>query len=99
MCPACLSATNAAVFSLFYSLLLSLSSVLNAVDLRKNRQLILIAISQYAAIVNACPNPILLLRFNALRNQLLVYFYLLGSASHMCDNITSFSYTIASNCC
>jgi hypothetical protein len=87
------------VFSSFYSSLSSPSSVLNAVDPRKNRRLILIAISRYAAIVNACPNPILLSRFNASRNQSLVYFRPLGSASHMCDDITSFSYTVASNRC
>jgi hypothetical protein len=59
----------------------------------------LIAILWYAAIVNSNPNLILLLRFNASLNQSLVYLCLLRSASHMCDDITSFSYTIASNCC
>jgi hypothetical protein len=69
------------------------------VDPRKKRRLMLIAILRYAAIVNACPNPILLSRFNASRNWSLVHFRPLGLVGYMCDDITSFSHTIVSNRC
>jgi hypothetical protein len=99
VCPACMSAMADHVFSSFHSSFSSPSSARNAVDLRKNRWLMLIAISRYARIVNSNPNPILLSRFNASLNQSLVYLRPLGSAGHMCDDITSFSYTIASSRC
>jgi hypothetical protein len=97
--PACLSAINAPAFSLFYSSFSSPSSVLNAVAPRKNCWLILIAISRYAAIVNSCPNPNRLSRFNASRNRSDVYLRPLGLAGYICDETASFSYNVASNRC
>jgi hypothetical protein len=44
------------MFSSFYSLFSSPSLAVNAVALHKNQQLILIAILQYAANFNSCPN-------------------------------------------
>jgi hypothetical protein len=49
--------------------------------------------------VNSNPNPIRLSRFNVSWNRSLVHLRPLGSAGHMCDDITSFSHTIASNRC
>jgi hypothetical protein len=92
-------AIDALACSSSYASFSFLSSALNAVDLRKNRRLMLIAISQYAAIVYFCPILIQLLRFNASRNLSVVYLRLLGSASYMCDDTASFSYTNASNRC
>jgi hypothetical protein len=64
VCPACMSAMADPAFSSFHSSFSSPSSAWNAVDFRKNRRLMLMAISQYAGMVNSSPNLIRLLRFN-----------------------------------
>jgi hypothetical protein len=97
--PTYSSTINALIFSSSYASLSSPSSVLNTIDLRKNRRLIPIAISQYTAIVHSCPITMQLLRFNTSHNLSVIHLRLLGSASYMCDNTVSFSYTIASNRC
>lgn len=99
VCPACKSAIDAAALSSSHSSASSPTSAWNAVDLRKDRRLVPIAISRYPAIVQSCPNPIRLSRFNASRNCFGVYLRLLGSGGHMCDETASFSHTDTSIRC
>jgi hypothetical protein len=99
VCPACMSAMADPTFSSFHSSFSSPSLAWNAVDFRKNRRLMPMAISRYAGMVNSNPNPIRLSRFTVSRNRSLVHLRQLGSAGHMCDDMTSFSHTMASNRC
>jgi hypothetical protein len=96
---ACLLAIDAPAYSSSHTSFLSLSSALNAVDLRKNCRLMLITILQYAAIVYFYPILIWLSRFNASRNLSVIYLRPLELASYIYDDTASFSYTNASNCC
>lgn len=99
ICLAYLLAINTAIFFLLYFLFFSSFLALNAVDLRKNRQLMLIAISRYAAIINSYSILIQLLRFNAFYNLLVVYLRLFALASYIYNNTAFFFYTNASNYC
>ena len=99
VCPACKSAIIPAMFSSSHALFSSPSSGWNALPLRMNRRLMPMAISRYAGMVNSNPNPIRLSRFNVSRNRSLVHLRPFGSAGHMCDDMLSFSHTIASNRC
>jgi hypothetical protein len=94
-----LLAINALACSSSYTSFSSSSSALNAVDPRKNRRLMLIAILRYAAIVYFYSILIRLLRFNASRNLSVVYLRPLESAGYICDDTASFSYINASNRC
>jgi hypothetical protein len=89
----------AAMFSSFHSSLSSPSSAANAVDPRKNRRLMPMATSRYAAIVSSCLSPIRLSRFNVSRTRSEVHLRPFGSAGHKWDEIASFSHTIASSRC
>jgi hypothetical protein len=58
-----------------------------------------ITILQYATIIYSYSILIQLSRFNAFCNLSVVHLRPLESASHMCDDTASFSYTNASNYC